>query len=80
MKPRISMNEYYGKNELICPFCGKKQLNHEPDEITAYLCVTTCEHCERIIAYSVEVSRTYYPTIPDDEERKEEGRETETIY
>lgn len=80
MKPRVSMNEYYGKNELICPFCGKKQLNHEPDEITAYLCVTTCEHCERIIEYSVEVSRTYYPDIPDDEEGKEEGRETKKIY
>lgn len=67
MKPRVSMNEYYGKNELICPFCGKKQLNNELDEITAYLCVTTCEKCGKEIEYSVEVSRVYYPTIPDDD-------------
>lgn len=70
MKPRVSMNEYYGKNELICPFCGRKQLYHEPDEITADVCIEICEKCGKEIEYSVEVSRTYYPTIPDDTEVK----------
>lgn len=75
MKKKILLGDYYGKNELVCPYCGKKQSNHEPDEMTAYLCVTTCEHCDREIEYSVEVSRMYYPTIPEDEEETEEPEE-----
>lgn len=32
---------------LICPYCGQEQYGHEPDEITAFMCSTQCEHCRQ---------------------------------
>lgn len=33
---------------LICPYCGQEQYGHEPDEITAFMCSTQCEHCGKM--------------------------------
>lgn len=47
-------------NELKpCPFCGKEQYTHEPDDISAYCCLEKCEHCGELFWYSIEVSRSY---------------------
>ncbi len=35
-----------GEN-LICPYCGAVQETHEPDEISAIMCLTECERCDR---------------------------------
>lgn len=47
---------------LICPYCGQEQYGHEPDEITAFMCSTQCEHCGKMFWYSVTVTREYYST------------------
>lgn len=47
------------KEVLICPYCGEEQQCHEPDEISAYICYTECEHCEKHFWYSVKVTREY---------------------
>nr|DAO17242.1 MAG TPA: DNA-directed RNA polymerase [Caudoviricetes sp.] len=44
---------------LICPHCRKVQYTHEPDKISAYCCITECEHCGKSFWYSVEVSYRY---------------------
>ena len=60
---------------LVCPYCGKPQYCHEPEDFTAYVCTTECEHCGREIEYSVEVVRKYYPIIPDEDEDGEKEDE-----
>lgn len=56
----MCLNDKYINNEtLICPYCGREQDGHEPDEISAYLCITECEYCGRTFEYSVIVTRTY---------------------
>ena len=68
--------KYYGtEDRLFCPFCGREQYCHEPEDFTAYICTTECEHCGREIEYSVEVVRTYYPIIPDEDEDGEKEDE-----
>lgn len=47
---------------LICPYCGQEQYCHEPDEITAFVCYTQCEHCGKMFWYSVTVTRKYSAT------------------
>lgn len=47
---------------LICPYCGQEQYGHEPDEMTAFMCSTQCEHCGRDFWYSVTVTREYSST------------------
>lgn len=47
---------------LICPYCGQEQYGHEPDEITAFMCSTQCEHCGKMFSYSVTVTREYNAT------------------
>lgn len=47
-----------GEN-LICPYCGAVQETHEPDEISAIMCLTECERCDREFWYSVDVRRSY---------------------
>ena len=44
---------------LVCPYCGREQYTHEPDDTSALMCLTTCEHCERQFWYAVEVTREY---------------------
>lgn len=44
---------------LVCPHCGREQLCHEPDDISAHLCLTQCESCDKEFWYSVTVTRTY---------------------
>lgn len=34
-------------DELVCPYCGREQEGHEPDEISANMCLTKCEHCDK---------------------------------
>ena len=46
-----------GEN-LICPYCGAVQETHEPDEISAIMCRTECERCDREVWYSVDVRRS----------------------
>ena len=72
MSKKMSIDKYYGVEELVCPYCGKKQLSHEPEEISANICITECEHCGKEIEYDVEVIRLYYPIIDEDEEESEE--------
>ena len=60
---------------LVCPYCGKPQYCHEPEDFTEYVCTTECEHCGREIIYSVEVVRKYYPIIPDEDEDGEKEEE-----
>ncbi len=45
--------------ELKCPYCGQTQYGHDPDEISAYSCLTECEHCGKSFWYSVNVTRSY---------------------
>lgn len=59
--------------ELICPYCKEEQLNHEPDEISAEMCLTECEDCGRAFWYSVVVTRFYDSTPYDDEETGEDN-------
>lgn len=55
-------HEIYGTEDLLfCPYCGMQQYTHEPDDISADACCVTCEHCEKLFWYSVNVTRTYYP-------------------
>ncbi len=44
---------------LICPYCGHKQLSHEPENITSYASYEVCEHCDRGFWYTVKVTREY---------------------
>ncbi|GGF73133.1 hypothetical protein GCM10010912_17910 [Paenibacillus albidus] len=45
--------------EMICPHCGESQDNHEPDDMTYYMCQKTCEKCNEMFWYSVTVTREY---------------------
>ena len=45
--------------ELKCPYCGYEQYCHEPDEISAYMCLDECENCGRKFWYTVIVTREY---------------------
>lgn len=38
---------------LVCPYCGREQYTHEPDDISALMCLTTCEHCDHEFWYAV---------------------------
>ena len=68
--------KYYGtKDRLFCPVCGGVQYCHEPEDFTADVCTTECEHCGRKIEYGVEVVRKYYPIIPDEDEDGEKEEE-----
>lgn len=44
---------------LTCPYCGREQYTHEPDDISANICLETCEHCGKLFWYSVDVIREY---------------------
>ncbi len=56
-----------GQDEkLICPYCGKEQLCHEPDDTSAACCSTECEFCDRMFWYSVDVRRVY-SSVPDED-------------
>ena len=58
---------------LLCPYCGEKQLNHEPDCISSNMCYTQCEHCDKHFWYSVRVTRSYdsyKDNEPEPESRK----------
>lgn len=55
--------------ELLCPYCGAIQQTHEPDEISALMCMTECEACGREFWYSVTVTREYDSRKGDEEER-----------
>lgn len=52
------------EEKLICPHCGREQLAHEPDVITAYACATICENCDQEFWYSVTVTRSYNSFLP----------------
>lgn len=52
--------------KLICPHCGKVQETHEPDQISADMCWTQCEKCEKDFWYSVDVTREYDSWIEDE--------------
>lgn len=69
------MFDYYFTNDeaLVCPYCHQEQLCHEPDDISADMCYTECEHCEKSFWYSVNVTRHY--TASKDE--KDENCEAE---
>ncbi len=56
---------------LICPYCGREQYTHEPDDISAFLCLTECEHCGKSFWYSVEVTRYYNAYTEEDESGQE---------
>ena len=61
------MNE---ENALVCPYCGREQYTHEPDDISALMCYTECEHCGRNFWYSVTVTVTReYESRRDEEEQ-----------
>lgn len=53
---------------LICPYCKMEQYMHEPDEVSADMCLTECEHCGRSFWYGVTVERTYFPYKDSDGE------------
>lgn len=57
---------HLNNEDLICPYCHCVQHTHEPDDISALMCITECEHCGRIFEYSVEVTRTYYASPYED--------------
>ena len=60
------MNIPVMSDHLICPFCGRTQFSHEPDEISADMCFTPCEFCGKFFWYAVTVERKYTPyTTPD---------------
>lgn len=44
---------------LTCPYCGREQYTHEPDDISANMYLTECEHCGKSFWYSVDVIREY---------------------
>lgn len=48
-----------GEN-LICPCCGAVQETHEPDEISAIMCLTECERCDRDKSQAAMVGRGHY--------------------
>lgn len=48
-----------GEDTLKCPYCGREQHCHEPDDIDALMANTECEHCGKLFEYSVSVVRTY---------------------
>lgn len=52
--------------ELICPYCGEIQQCHEPDDISANMCYTECEHCDKPFWYAVKVTREYESFKDDD--------------
>jgi len=45
--------------KLICPYCGKVQRTHEPDNISHSKVRTRCEHCGRRFWYTVKVTWGY---------------------
>ena len=55
-----------GEDLLTCPYCGREQYTHEPDDISASCCSTECEECGKTFWYSVDVTREYY-SYKDDE-------------
>lgn len=61
------------EERLICPYCGREQLTHEPDDISSTMCNTECEHCGRLFWYAVNVSRTYCPYKLDVDDTVREG-------
>lgn len=60
-------------DKLICPYCGGEQYTHEPDDISALMCLTECEHCGRSFWYSVTVTREYESRRDDGEEAEPDG-------
>lgn len=57
-------------NELICPYCGREQYCHEPDDDSYLMCLTECEHCGKQFWYSVTVTRSY-GSSPYNDDRQE---------
>ena len=53
-------NEIYDK-VLTCPYCGREQFRHKPDEISVMRARATCEYrrCGKEFFYSVEIKREY---------------------
>ena len=52
--------------ELICPHCGAAQETHEPDQISADMCLEKCEKCGKDFLYLVSVTRDYDSWIEDE--------------
>ena len=60
---------YHDEDQLVCPYCGEVQYNHEPDDFSSDMCYTKCEHCEKPFWYAVTVTREY-TSIKDDQEQE----------
>jgi hypothetical protein len=56
--------------ELICPYCEHEQQTHEPDVMSAEMCLTCCENCGQEFCYSVFVLRKYSSERTTDAERQ----------
>lgn len=57
---------------LTCPYCGREQLCHEPEEMSSYMCCTECECCGKLFWYSVTVTRTYIASKDETEPSPDE--------
>lgn len=66
----------YCTEELICPYCGHEQYTHEPDDISADMCLTECENCGRPFWYSVTVTRSYDSYKDDNCEDADDNEES----
>lgn len=53
------------EEQLICPYCGAVQYNHEPETISGYTYSTVCESCDKTFWYAVKVTRSYAPYVED---------------
>ena len=62
--------------DLICPYCGETQWNHEPDQFSADMCYTECEYCEKGFWYSVSVNREYDPFKDEEESENDQIQDT----
>ena len=63
----------YDENPLVCPYCSEDQYCHEPDDISAHMCYTECEHCGKSFWYSVKVNREYNSWKDDSDGEAENG-------
>lgn len=52
---------------LVCPYCGREQYTHEPDEISGAMCLTECEQCEKEFWYCIKVTREYWSYKGEDQ-------------
>lgn len=50
---------HQNSEQLICPFCGKAQACHIPEEISSHISLEECEFCHEDFWFAVTVTRTY---------------------